>query len=80
MNRNQLKKFSKFFNARVKVSHAFSFQLCHAANYKFSFYVSLREINCITIQAISLVLNLSILAEIIRVLLSLISYSPATEK
>ena len=49
------------------------FQLYPTANHTFSFYVLLREINCITIQAISLVLNVSILAEILRVLLSLTS-------
>ena len=59
------KKLSKFCNAQKKVSHAFSFQLCSTANSKFSFYVSLCEINCIKIQTVSLVvLNLSILAEI----------------
>ena len=49
------KKLSKFFNAQKKVFYALSFQLCSAANSKFSFYVSLCEINCIKIQAMSLV-------------------------
>ena len=62
------KKLSEFSNAQKKVFHAFSFQLCSTANSKFSFYVSLCAINCIEIQTISLVLNLSILAEIFCVL------------
>ena len=37
-----------------KVFRAFSFQLCSTASSKFSFYVSLCEINCIKIQTISL--------------------------
>ena len=49
------KKLSKFFNAQKKVFYALFFQLCSAANSKFSFYVSLCEINCIKIQAMSLV-------------------------
>ena len=63
MNRNKnllilyylWKKFSKFSNAQKKVFNAFSFQLCSTANSKFSFNVSLCEINCIKIQTISLV-------------------------
>ena len=49
------------------------FQLCSTANFKFSFYVSLYETNCIKIQTISLVLNLSILEEILCVLFTLTS-------
>ena len=71
-NRNKLKKLSKCFSVQVKFPMLF-FQLYSTANHTFSFYVLLREINCITIQAISLVLNVSILAEILRVLLSLTS-------
>ena len=44
------KKLSKFF-------HAFSFQICSTVNSKFYFSVSLFEINCIKIQAISVVYN-----------------------
>ena len=50
-----MEKFSKFSNAQKKVFHAFSFQLCSTANSKFSFNVSLCEINCIQIQTVSLV-------------------------
>ena len=55
------KKLSKFSNAQRKVFHAISFQLCSTAYSKFSLNVSLREINCIKILTISLVLNTSIL-------------------
>ena len=41
----------------VQVFYVFSFQLCSTANSKVSFNVSLCEINCIKIHAISLVLN-----------------------
>ena len=71
-----LKKLSKFSDAQKKVFHAFSFQLCSRANSKFSFYISLCEINCIKIQTMSLVLNMSILAGILYLLLTL----PATER
>ena len=67
------KKLSKFSNSLENVFQAFSFQLCFTVNSKFSFYVSLFEINCIKIQAISLVQNLSILAEIFCVLFPLTS-------
>ena len=46
---------SKFSNTQKNVSHAFSYQLCSTASSKFSLYVSLCEINCIKIQAMSLV-------------------------
>ena len=46
---------SKFSNAQKNVSHAFSYQLCSTASSKFSLYASLCEINCIKIQAMSLV-------------------------
>ena len=62
------KKFFKFSNAQKKVFHAFTFRLCSTANSKFSFYISLYEINCIRIRTMNLVLNLSILAEILCVL------------
>ena len=63
-----MENLSKYSYASKKVFHAFSLQLCSTANSKFSFYVSLREINCIKIQTMSLVLNLSSLAEILCVL------------
>ena len=65
-----MEKAFQVFNAQEKVFHAFSFQLCSTANSKFSFYVSLCEINCIKIQT-SLVLNPSILAETVCVLFQL---------
>ena len=64
-------KLSKFPNTQKKVFHAFSFKLCSTANSKFSFYVSLCEINCIKSQTIGLVLILSILADILWVLFTL---------
>ena len=63
-----MENLSKYSYAPKKVFHAFSLQLCSTANSKFSFYVSLCEINCIKIQTMSLVLNLSSLAEILCVL------------
>ena len=54
------------------------FSTLFQANSTFSFYVSLCEINCIKIQTMSLVLNLSILADIYCVLFTLTSQSPAT--
>ena len=51
-----------------------------SANSKFSFYVSLCEFNCIKILTISLVLNLSILAEILCIYLLWCHHSPATKK
>ena len=61
MNRNKnllilnylWKMLSKFSN----VQKNFSFQLYSTAKSKFSFYVSLCEINCIKIDTIILVLN-----------------------
>ena len=64
-------KLSKFSNTQKKVFHAFSFKLCSTANSKFSFYVSLCEINCIKSQTIGLVLILSILADFLWVLFTL---------
>ena len=63
MNRNKYllilyylwKKLSKFSNAQKNVFRAFSLQLRFTANSKFSFYDSLREINSIKIQTMSLV-------------------------
>ena len=49
------------------------FSMLFLSNSKFSFYVSLCEINCIKIQTISLVLNLSILVEILCILFALTS-------
>ena len=49
------------FQCTQKTFHAFPFQLCSTANSKFSLHISLCEINCIKIQIMSLVLNLSIL-------------------
>ena len=49
------------------------FSTLFQANSTFSFYVSLCEINCIKIQTTSLVLNLSILADIYCVLFTLTS-------
>ena len=63
-----MENLSKYSYASKKVFHAFSLRLCSTANSKFSFYVSLCEINCIKIQTMSLVLNLSSLAEILCVL------------
>ena len=63
-----MENLSKYSYASKKVFHAFSLQLCSTANSKFSFYVSLCGINCIKIQTMSLVLNLSSLAEILCVL------------
>ena len=57
------KKLCKFSNAQ-KVFHTISFQLCSTSNSKYSFFVSLFEINCNKIQTMSLVLNLYIFAEI----------------
>ena len=74
------KKVSKFSNAQKKVFHAFSFQLCSTANSKFSYLVSLCGIDCIKIQTISLVLNLSILAEIFCVWFTLTSSSASDWK
>ena len=62
MNRNKnlltlyysCKKLSKFSSAQINVFHAFSFHFCSTANSKFSFCVSLREINCIKNQTMSL--------------------------
>ena len=62
MNRNKnllilyslWKKLSKFSNAKKKFSMLF-FQLLSTGNFKFSFNVSLFEINCIKIQTINLV-------------------------
>ena len=52
------KKLSKFSNAQKKsLPMLFFFQLRSTANSKFSFCVSLCEINCIKTQIISLVLN-----------------------
>ena len=88
MNRNKSllilyylwKKLSKFSDAQKKVFHAFSFQLYSTANSKFPFYILLCEINCIKIQTMGLVLNLSIIAGILCVLFFLRHHSPATEK
>ena len=41
-----------FSNAQKKILHAFSFQLCSTANSKFSFNVSLYEINCIKVETV----------------------------
>ena len=60
-----MENLSKYSYASKKVFHAFSLQLCSTANSKFSFYVSLCEINCIKIQTVSLILNVTILAEIL---------------
>ena len=65
MNRNKnllilnylWKMLSKFSNVQKNVFHNFSFQLFSTAKSKFSFYVSLCEINCIKIDTIILVLN-----------------------
>ena len=54
------------FQCTEKVFHGFSSQLCSK-----SLFFSLCEINCIKIQTMSLVLNLSILAEILCVLFTL---------
>ena len=88
MNRNKnllilyhlWKKLSKFSNAQKKVFHAFCFQHFTTANSKFSFCVSLCEFNCIKILTVSLVLNLSILAEILCVYLLWCHHLPATKK
>ena len=61
------------FQCTEKSFPCYFFQLCSTANSKFSFYVSLCEINCIKIQTISLVLNLSILVEILCILFALTS-------
>ena len=61
MNRNKnllilyylWKKLSKFSNAQKNVFHPCS--SCTTANFKFSFHVSLCEINCIKTQTMSLV-------------------------
>ena len=70
----------KFSDTQKKVFLGLPFQLCSTANSKFSFYISLSEINCIKVHAMSLALNLSILAEIHWVLFTLRHHSPATEK
>ena len=49
------KKFFKICNAQKNVFHAFCFQLCSSVSSKFSFFVSLCEINCIKIQTTCLV-------------------------
>ena len=54
--------------------------LCSAVNSQFSFYISLYKINWIKIRTVSLVLSLSILAEILCVLFTWRHHSPATEK
>ena len=51
------KAFQIFQRTKKKFFHAFFFQLRSTANSKFSFCVSLCEINCIKTQIISLVLN-----------------------
>ena len=73
-------KLSKFSNAQKKVSHVFSFQPCSTTNSKFSFYFKLGEINCIKIQTMGLVLNRSIIAEILCVLFTLTSSSASDWK
>ena len=70
----------KFSDTQKKVFLALPFQLCSAANSKFSFYISPSEINCIKVHTMSLALNLSFLAEIHWVLFTLRHQSPATEK
>ena len=70
----------KFSDTQKKVFLALPFQLCSAANSKFSFYISPSEINCIKVHTMSLALNLSFLAEIHWVLFTLRHHSPATEK
>ena len=60
-----MEKAFQVFQCTEKSFPCFFFQLCSTANSNFSFYVSLCEINCIKIQTMSLVLNLSILAEIL---------------
>ena len=54
--------------------------LCSTVNSQFSFYISLYKINWIKIRTVSLVLSLSILAEILCVLFTWRHHSPATEK
>ena len=48
------KKLSNCSNAQKTAFHAFSLQLCSTTNSKFSFHVSLCEINSIKIQTVSL--------------------------
>ena len=59
------KAFTNFSNAQKKVFPAFSFQFYPTANYKFSFYISLCEINSIKIQTMGLVLNRYIYFDVI---------------
>ena len=54
--------------------------LCSTVNSQFSFYISLYKINWIKIRTVSLVLSLSILAEILCVLFTWRHHSRATEK
>ena len=79
MNRNKnlliyylWKMLSKFCNAQKKSFPWFFFSTCSTASSKFSFYVSLCEINCVTIQTISFI-SKSILVEILCVLFTLTS-------
>ena len=64
-----MRKAFQVFQCTEKVFHAISYQLWLA----FSFYVSLCEINCIKVQTVCIVLNLTILVEILSVLFTLTS-------